>query len=308
MGPGEVDERVGAVQLGHPDEAGEAQPLMVRFMAAAVGKLQGADRPAEEKGYEQPHPPGPLDGAPGPMRGIGTFEHSFLGFGFTMDRPLAFPFHHCLTRGSNNPYPACLYHLLDLSRTMGALLLALALFGFWICKRKSPLLAAEMALYFIPTFVLLSMQAIMIDNEQLRVLVNGSLPLWLLAGLGASRLVRREGWKQRAAIVAAAALALGALSYGAAHADFPVDERDEVYFEGTPSKPMPEGFYKRDIRSGVALREDYLKPLVLPDYLTVQHSTRHVKQLSVSAGWLDFANADYMEMSSGYPWEPRAPP
>ena len=226
----------------------------------------------------------------------GRFVHELLGIQIRADRPMSWPFHDRFTRGPDQPWPAFLFHLLDLGRTLGVLFLAIAALGFFLWWGRSKLLALEMLLWFLPTYLLLALQAVMIDIEQLRIIVSGLLPFLLLFTVGLAGLV--EALRPRRLLATGIIAAVAALScWGGSLVRVPVDERTEEYFQTPDWKELPEGFAYRENRTVEEYWEDFAIPMFVPNYFEVLHSTRYVRTPPVdNIRWWDYLEPDPSEI------------
>ena len=208
--------------------------------------------------------------------GDAAYVHTFLGVTVRADRPMAWPFHDTIARGPENPYPAFLYDLLDVAKTLGVVVLSLAALGVYLCWRRSRLLVLELVLWGLPTYAVLAMQGLLIDDEQLRIIINGMLPVLLLTVVGLTGLFE-SGARKKKVVIAAVAAVVFAVSAGLlARLDFPVDERAEEFGgKVMEMKELPEGFALPDLRTREEALDEYSLPSVLPNYFKVIESTRY---------------------------------
>lgn len=251
------------------------------------------------------------DGGHGPIWGRAPeasdpprpFAYSVLGLTVHMDRALAFPFRSNIIRSATDPYPPALYYLLDMGQTLGALLLALAAVGFVAMFRRDRRRALILVLWGFPTYGVLALQAYLLQPEQLRIFINGLLPLLLLPLYALDWLMDAGRTRPRLFLVGAVAGVLIAFFAGAAHLDFPQDERvNETMLRQVKGKENPEGFVSLDL-SVEEMRQRYRVPGIVPNYRDRHVTSRLIKEvLGRDSRWLDFGTPDLW--SFGGVWLP----
>lgn len=212
---------------------------------------------------------------------VEPFTHRFLGFEMKTHRLMIFPFGDGITRGPQDPFPAFLHYPLHLVRTLGLALVAAAVIGLWEAWKTSRARVIVLALWGVPVYLALSLQSVMVEEDQLRVLLTGMVPVMLLSVEGVAHVWGNPGlWRRHVAIF----LVLGGLCSAASWVEFPVDPRvrDDrwmVYMGGVEALERREELEKRPVydlegAEGNRRRLAYRIPMPVPNYFEVLPPSR----------------------------------
>jgi len=235
---------------------------------------------------------------------VEPFTHRFLGFEMKTHRLMVFPFGDGITRGPQDPFPAFLHYPLHMVRTLGLVLSAAAVIGLWRAWKTSRTRVLVLAMWGTPVYLALSLQSVMVEEDQLRVLLAGFLPVVLLSVEGTVHMWDNRGQWRRYVVVF---LVLGGLCSAASWLEFPVDPRvrDDrwmVYMGGVEALDRREELDKRPVydlagEEGNRRRRAYRVPMPAPNYFEVLPPSR-------SEGRHDFGRwSDFHGNRIGYPDE-----
>lgn len=194
---------------------------------------------------------------------IEPFTYHFLGMEFQTHYLLAFPFADELVRGLEQPFPPVLHFPMDVCRTLGLVVVALSALGLWRTWTRSKSRTIMLLFWGVPTYVVLSMMAILVFDDQLRLVITGLFPVLLFALAGIEAL---SAFKDRAAVLGSVYLALQLTCLGITQIEFPVDERisDPRHYEYWQKEDARHEL-KKGALSGIR-RIGYCLILPIPNY------------------------------------------
>ncbi|NOZ02097.1 MAG: hypothetical protein GXP54_09440 [Deltaproteobacteria bacterium] len=230
---------------------------------------------------------------------VQPFTYDFLGFQIKTNRLMVFPFGDGITRGAMDPFPSFIHYPMHVVHTLGVLVVAAALVGLWRTWKTSRSRALILALWGAPTYAALSLQAVLVEDDQMRIILTGMAPLFLLALTGVV-----YAWDNRARwprfLTVAAALAV--ICFAASFLNFPVDRRIRdarwmVYQGGVENIDHPElldgqPMYDLDGAEGKRRRKIYRIPKLIPNYFDVLPSSRSRGRHHFGR-WSDFTNRGF---------------
>jgi hypothetical protein len=136
-------------------------------------------------------------------------------------------------------YPNAVLYLLNLIDHLGYVVLALVLLGLGHAARRDWRGLIGLAAIFFAVFGILAVQRDWLENDKLRILQMGFLPLIVLFGVGLGALLDRKHWKRNAAwfVVCLTATIGAAVGLARVHgvADPQTFEKKPVYQRETPA-------------------------------------------------------------------------
>ncbi len=226
---------------------------------------------------------------------VEPFTYDILGYELKVHRLLYVPFVQGLMRGPAQPYPTAVYYPLSVVQNLGVVFLAVSLTGLWVQARTDRLKALELVLWGLPTWAVLSAISVLTADDQLRIILPGLLPVFLLAVKGMDALRSRRDWIRTAGV----ALALGIAAHAASRVDAPVDPRSYDpkwvrWSRGVQEMDVPETreddpWVAQDVERKRSL---YRVPALLPNYRE-RLERAHMSQNAPRDRWRDLRDHDY---------------
>jgi len=192
------------------------------------------------------------------------------------------------------PYPNGIYYPLNLLNHWGIVVSALTLFGLGAAFVRDRRQAVALLLIILPIYLVLAAQRDWLENDKLRIILMGLLPLSLFLGEGLAALFVRQRRLLRWGLFAAAVGVTVAAQWGLARVDGSPDERTYV------RKPV----YQRETPAFVAFyRGQFAARQWLPNYRRLAWKTyftdKRREERSVAARLFPPAEAERDRM---YPW------
>lgn len=192
------------------------------------------------------------------------------------------------------PYANGEFYLLNLFNHWGILISAMALFGLIATLRRDRWRAVALLLIFLPVYLVLLAQRDWLENDKLRILMMGLLPLLLFIGEGLAALCVRKRLLLRLGLFASIVGLTFALQWSLARVDGVPDERT---YE---KKPV----YQRETKAFI---DFYRKPFaalhLLPNYRRLAWKTdfadKRREERSVVAKLFPVADP---RRDEAYPW------
>jgi len=241
---------------------------------------------------------------------VEPFHYSLLGVEFSSHRLLAYPFVSGLTRGPHDAFPPMLEYPLHVANTLGVVLVGLALLGLAVNWRSSWRSFGVLMLWGIPSYAVLAMQAVTMEEDQARIIVTGLLPVLLLSAMGACSLCEVDRLRPRLIGLSALSLTVALLVWATSFLGFPVDDRvrDMRFIKYTigvdeVERRLAEGAWEDPFGAADAKRTEEMRramrfALPVPNFMDSLASSR-ARLSEAESPWHDVSHQNLWQIVEG---------